>query len=87
MNTAAHFVLTDGGSNQTECAYLGLPCLVMREKTELADGIGENCILSKFDPKIISDFLKAPNSIRKSALKLTDSPSKIITDLLGAAIS
>ncbi len=83
----AYFVLTDGGSNQTECAYLGLPCLVMREKTELADGIGENCILSKFDPEIISGFLKAPDRLRKSALKLNYSPSKNIADILGAVLS
>ena len=78
----SRFVLTDGGSNQTECAYLGLPCLVMREKTELADGIGENCILSKFDSQIISQFLSAPDRLRQAPLKLNQSPSdKIIHTL------
>ncbi len=83
----AYFVLTDGGSNQTECAYLGLPCLVMREKTELADGIGLNCILSKFDSEIISNFLKASDRLRKPALKLDYSPSENITDVLEGALA
>lgn len=74
----AKFVLTDGGSNQTECAYLGLPCLILREKTELVDGLDSNCILSRFDQKVIESFLADTNRFKKPQLLLPDSPSKKI---------
>ncbi|MEP1727168.1 MAG: UDP-N-acetylglucosamine 2-epimerase, partial [Marinobacter sp.] len=34
----ARFLVTDGGSNQEESSYLGLPCLVMRKGTERKEG-------------------------------------------------
>jgi len=74
----AKFVLTDGGSNQTECAYLGLPCLILRDKTELGDGLGLNCILSRFDQKVIENFLANTDQFKKPQLLLPDSPSKKI---------
>jgi UDP-N-acetylglucosamine 2-epimerase (non-hydrolysing) len=78
----ARFVLTDGGSNQTECAYLGLPCLVMREKTELADGIGKNCILSRFASEIMADFFQNPEKYKHPMLHLEQSPSQKIIQAL-----
>lgn len=78
----ARFVLTDGGSNQTECAYLGLPCLVMREKTELAEGLGENCILSRFDKAITTEFLRSPEKYKRPQLQLPFSPSEKIMQVL-----
>lgn len=41
----AECVLTDGGSNQEELAVLGVPTIVMRERTERGDGLGSNVIL------------------------------------------
>jgi UDP-N-acetylglucosamine 2-epimerase (non-hydrolysing) len=38
-------VLTDGGSNQEELAYLGTPTIIMRDCTERQDGIGNNAIM------------------------------------------
>jgi UDP-N-acetylglucosamine 2-epimerase (non-hydrolysing) len=38
-------VLTDGGSNQEELAALGVPTIVMRERTERPDGLGANAIM------------------------------------------
>lgn len=78
----ARFVLTDGGSNQTECAYLGLPCLIMREKTELADGLGQNCILSRLDDRIVQDFLAVPEKFKHPMLKLEKSPSAQIVQMI-----
>lgn len=54
----ALFVLSDGGSNQQECHYIGKPCLVLRDVTESVEGIGGACILAKFDEKIINHFLQ-----------------------------
>ena len=45
----ARFVLSDGGSNQEECFYLGKPCLILRETTERVEGLGENAVLSEFN--------------------------------------
>lgn len=54
----ADFVVSDGGSNQEECFYLGKPLLILREVTERLEGLGENAILSRFDQNVICDFLK-----------------------------
>lgn len=78
----AKFVLTDGGSNQTECAYLGLPCLILREKTELVDGIGANCILSQFNQKVIEEFLSDTEKFKKSQVALPRSPSQKIIQVI-----
>jgi UDP-N-acetylglucosamine 2-epimerase (non-hydrolysing) len=83
----ARFVLTDGGSNQTECAYLGLPCLILREKTELADGIGQNCVLSQFDKHKVSEFLSAPDKYKQPMLQLGQSPSQKIIETLAHGAS
>jgi len=38
----ADFVLTDGGSNQEELSYLGIPTLLARQRTERMEGLGLN---------------------------------------------
>lgn len=53
----AEFVITDGGSNQEELSYLGVPTLLFRYETERQEGLGQNVIMSKFDKKTINDFL------------------------------
>jgi UDP-N-acetylglucosamine 2-epimerase (non-hydrolysing) len=52
----ASFLVTDGGSNQEEAYYLGLPCLIMREATERVEGLGSNAVLSKYNEEIIQQF-------------------------------
>lgn len=56
----SEFMITDGGSNQQECFHLGKPCLILRQNSESLEGIGSCCILSKFDDKIIDNFLENP---------------------------
>ncbi len=53
----AEFVITDGGSNQEELSYLGVPTLLFRNETERQEGLGENIVISKFDSEIIQQFL------------------------------
>jgi UDP-N-acetylglucosamine 2-epimerase (non-hydrolysing) len=53
----AQFVISDGGSNQEELYYLGIPTLLFRMETERHEGLGENVVLSKFDESVISAFL------------------------------
>lgn len=74
----AHHVLTDGGSNQTECAYLGIPCLIMRSKTELPEGLDKNCVLSEFKADRIEQFLADPDAYQRPKEELAQSPSQLV---------
>jgi UDP-N-acetylglucosamine 2-epimerase (non-hydrolysing) len=78
----AEFLITDGGSNQEECFYLGTPCLLFRSETERLEGVGENVVISKFDPAIIEYFLINYNSYRRKPIPDVFSPSRFIVDQL-----
>ena len=45
LAAGAACVLTDGGSNQEELAVLGVPTIVMRQRTERTDGLGRNAVM------------------------------------------
>jgi UDP-N-acetylglucosamine 2-epimerase (non-hydrolysing) len=72
---AADFVISDGGSNQEECYYLGKPILLLRQATEREEGLGENCVLSLFDPAKIEDFTNHFQRYERSPLQPQLSPS------------
>lgn len=74
----ADFVITDGGSNQEELSYLGVPTLLFRNETERREGLGQNAVISKFDKKTINDFIKLPSLYRISKPNLDALPSKKI---------
>ena len=77
------FLISDGGSNQEESAYLGLPCLLMRKATERKEGLNRNVVLSDYDSRIINDFVeKALRENRKTAdwNPVSQSPSEIIVN-------
>lgn len=59
----ADFIVSDGGSNQEECFYLGKPLLILREVTERPEGLGKNAVLSRFNPDIINHFLRNYKSL------------------------
>lgn len=42
-------VLTDGGGNQEELAYLGVPTLILRRRTERPHGLDGNAVLAGLD--------------------------------------
>lgn len=78
----AEFVVTDGGSVQEECAYMGKPCLIMRKRTERRDGLGKNAVLSAYNEEIIRNFLYDYKKYRiKNKIKDL-SPSGIVVDTL-----
>lgn len=77
---SSEFVISDGGSNQEECSYLGKPVLLFRNVTERKEGLGENAVLSKFDPAVIDDFTANYHSYAKEPVKTGKTPSSIITD-------
>jgi UDP-N-acetylglucosamine 2-epimerase (non-hydrolysing) len=78
----SEFVITDGGSNQEECHYLGKPCLLMRGATERKEGLDKNVIISRYDRIIIRDFVAYYQSYRIPPLDFDASPSKKIVDYL-----
>jgi UDP-N-acetylglucosamine 2-epimerase (non-hydrolysing) len=54
----ARFVITDGGSNQEELSYMGVPTLLMRKATERKEGLGDTVRLCNYDEGILDDFLR-----------------------------
>ncbi len=78
----AKFVVTDGGSNQEECYYLGKPCLLFRFATERQEGIGSNTVLSKFDSDIIMEFVQNYKKYEQQEMQFLFTPSERIIETL-----
>jgi UDP-N-acetylglucosamine 2-epimerase (non-hydrolysing) len=76
----ANFVVSDGGSNQEECYYLGKPIILLRESTERDEGLDRNCVLSKYDDLVIDEFLDNIDQYRFDFFNLDTSPCEIIID-------
>lgn len=81
---AAPLVITDGGSIQEECALLGVPTLLWRDRTERPDGLGANVVVSHYDPERIATFLSRPEQYRHKPADLDERPSEQIFDELCA---
>ncbi|PIR43596.1 UDP-N-acetylglucosamine 2-epimerase [candidate division WWE3 bacterium CG10_big_fil_rev_8_21_14_0_10_32_10] len=76
------FIITDGGSNQEESSYFGVPCLLLRTHTERIEGLNKNVVLSRNDPIIIHDFVLNYKKYRRKSVEAKNSPStKIFTYL------
>ncbi len=78
----SRLVISDGGSNQEELSYLGIPTLLMRMATERQEGLDENVSLGRFDPKRITraiDGVDTTPSKRTTTLP-SHYPSGIIVD-------
>ncbi|WP_028491170.1 UDP-N-acetylglucosamine 2-epimerase [Thioalkalivibrio sp. ALE19] len=54
----AALVVTDGGSNQEELSYLGVPTLLMRTATERREGLGDNVVLDGLDARVSERFVE-----------------------------
>ena len=78
----APFAITDGGSIQEECALLGVPVLLWRDRTDRADGLGENAVLSHYDPGVVAAFLADPERCRRAPRLPQSSPSQEILEVL-----
>ena len=78
----ATLVMTDGGSIQEECAYLGKPCVLLRKTTERPDGLGKNAILWKYDDQVVLDFIADLPTTPALQKKTPASPSKEIIKIL-----
>lgn len=80
----SEFVITDGGSNQEELSYLGVPTILFRQHSERSEGINLNIILTKFNKTIIKGFLRQYFLYRRDMRLLNTSPSQEIIDYLGS---
>ena len=78
----AEFLISDGGSNQEETYYLGVPCLLLRETTERREGLDSTAVLSRFDKQVIAEFLANPQKYRRAAQANPISPTHIMLDWL-----
>ena len=78
----AQFIISDGGSNQEEFYYLGIPCLLFRSETERIEGLNTNVVLSKFNSAIIDDFVTNYKKYRREPILNNISPSHFIVDQL-----
>lgn len=78
----AQFIVSDGGSNQEECSYLDIPCLLMRKSTERNEGLGTTAVLSEYKPERIERFvemhLNRPARPVASLNKFEEQPSRLI---------
>lgn len=71
MIQAAPFVITDGGSIQEECAFLGVPTLLWRGHTDRDDGLDSNVVLSRYKRSVIEAFLEDPKIYRRAVSRQT----------------
>lgn len=79
---AAPFVITDGGSIQEECALLGVPTLLWRERTERPDGLGRNVVLSRYRAEAVDEFMANLEKYRYQRSAPEDRPSRLVLDHL-----
>ncbi|MBW1888543.1 MAG: UDP-N-acetylglucosamine 2-epimerase [Deltaproteobacteria bacterium] len=81
MINNSNFLITDGGSNQEESSYLGLPCLLMRKATERKEGLNHNVVLSGYNKAVIQNFIMKNLTMKekkRESLYSAVSPSEII---------
>lgn len=83
----APFVITDGGSVQEECAILGVPTLLWRDRTERPDGVGDNVVVSGYDESQVASFLSNPERYRRPFRRPAVRPSEKILDELLREVS
>jgi UDP-N-acetylglucosamine 2-epimerase (non-hydrolysing) len=80
----AKFLVSDGGSNQEESFYLGLPCLIMRTETERSEGLKSNVILERKNIDKIRAFFDNYTQYKKEIILSEAYPSAIIVDYVGS---
>lgn len=78
----ARFVITDGGSIQEECYYLGVPTLLWRKWTERPEGLDRNVVLSGYDGPRVQAFLGSIEDHRHPPLDDRVEPSVEILERL-----
>lgn len=85
LMSGARAVLSDGGSNQEELSYLGVPTILFRDRSERPDGLGENIVLRSEIRSSLAEFART-NAIdalrRESRILDAVQPSKTSVEAL-----
>jgi UDP-N-acetylglucosamine 2-epimerase (non-hydrolysing) len=76
----ARFVITDGGGNQEELYYLGVPTLLMRKVTERQEGLGSTATVGNYDTTSLERFLSSLPERGHPVPLASPAPSCIIVD-------
>lgn len=84
---AADFVVTDSGGLQQECAVLGKPCAVHRERTETHQGLGESVVLTGLDTDVVRRFVSDWETHQRPSTLDVHHPSEMVADRLAAALT
>ncbi len=85
LMSGARAVLSDGGSNQEELSYLGVPTILFRERSERPDGLGENIVLRSDVRSTLAEFAKtrALDALRRESRIFDEvQPSKTSVEAL-----
>lgn len=82
----SEFVITDGGSNQEESAYLGKPTLIFRKTTERQEGLGTNAVISNYDKSLIDSFIENYSVYSKNGVEIKETPSSMIVNSLASFV-
>jgi UDP-N-acetylglucosamine 2-epimerase (non-hydrolysing) len=80
----AKFVISDGGGNQEELSYLGVPTLLMRKATERQEGLNSTATLCRYDKGVLEQFLANLSRTHQTIRAIETSPSGIIVDTLAS---
>jgi UDP-N-acetylglucosamine 2-epimerase (non-hydrolysing) len=81
----ARAVFSDGGSNQEELSYLGIPTILFRERSERPDGLGANVVFRKDIDGSLAQFIGAGklDQLRQpSRIDMNVQPSRIAVEAL-----
>ena len=78
----ACFVITDGGGNQEELSYLGVPTLLMRKTTERKEGLGSTAVVAAYDQDVVNDFIEGVGKKTRVKNICGERPSTLIVDYL-----
>ncbi len=78
----AEVVITDSGGLQEECAYLGIPCAIHRDRTEQHRGLGKNVVLTRMDEGVLTRFLADVEGHRRPSVLDDFHPSRTIAATL-----
>lgn len=79
---SSKFVITDGGSNQEELSYMGIPTFLMRQSTERQEGLGSTAVLGNYDIEVLESFISTLSSSVSPPYKTEISPTEIILEHL-----
>jgi len=82
LTKQASLVITDGGSNQEECYYMGKPCIIMRAASERQEGLGENAVICNYSIEEIEHVMSNLTRYEIAAKQSNISPTDIIIEKL-----